>query len=44
MRLSLFALLLIAVAACMPARAACPLGTEGYYSLDGVRLVCTSRD
>jgi hypothetical protein len=26
------------------ANAPCPLGTEGYYSLDGVRLVCISRD
>ena len=30
--------------AIVAARAACPLGTEGYYSLDGVRLVCISRD
>ncbi len=30
--------------AIVAAHAPCPLGTEGFYSLDGVRLVCISRD
>jgi hypothetical protein len=30
--------------AIVAAQAPCPLGTEGFYSLDGVRLICIIRD
>jgi hypothetical protein len=30
--------------AIVAAQAPCPLGTEGFYSLDGVRLICINRD
>jgi hypothetical protein len=30
--------------AIVAAQAPCPLGTEGFYSLDGVRLICITRD
>jgi hypothetical protein len=30
--------------AIVAAQAPCPLGTEGFYSLDAVRLICISRD
>jgi hypothetical protein len=30
--------------AIVAAQAPCPLGTEGFYSLDGVRLICISRE